>query len=133
MRGWASARCVRHSFMFENLGNYNVDYIVVATAAADVQRQRVLNRPGMTDEKFQSILQKQVPDEEKRQKADYLVHTDYSTYHEAKAQVAKVIESIIEKNPALWDQWKSGMHPVTRDGTVPFTFILNSILLHYVY
>lgn len=102
--------------LFESLSKYNVDYIMVATANAEVQRQRVLNRPGMTEEKFQAILQKQVPDSVKREKADFLVHTDYPTYFEAKAQVGKIIETIIERNPALWEQWKRGMHPVDPPG-----------------
>lgn len=119
--------------LFESLSSYNVDYIVVATANAEVQRKRVLERPGMTEDKFQAILQKQVPDAEKRDKADYLVHTDYPTFFEARAQVGKIIESIIEKNPTLWEQWKRGMHPVqeTGDKNVDF-FILalsSSVLL----
>ena len=94
--------------LFENIDKHKVDYIVVATASADVQYRRVLDRPGMTAEKFAAILQKQVPDEVKRKKADFLVHTDYEGYSEAKCQLAKAIESIIEKNPELWENWKSG-------------------------
>jgi len=94
--------------LFENIDKHKLDYIVVATANADVQYRRVLDRPGMTAEKFAAILKKQVPDAEKRQKADFLVHTDYEGYSEAKCQLAKIIESIIEKNPELWDNWKSG-------------------------
>lgn len=102
--------------LFENITKYSVDYIVVVTANPEVQRQRVLDRPGMTEEKFQAILQKQVPDSEKRLKADFLVHTDYPSFFEGKAQMAKIIQTIIEKNPALWEQWKRGMHPVSPPG-----------------
>jgi dephospho-CoA kinase len=104
--------------LFENITKYNVDYIVVATAAADVQRRRVLERPGMTEEKFQAILAKQVPDAAKRERADFLVHTDYEGYSEAKAQLGRIIEKIIEKNPMLWEEWKQcGLsEPVDDDG-----------------
>jgi len=93
--------------LFENMHKYQVDYIIVATAAEEVQRARVLQRPGMTVEKFEAILSKQVPDAEKRAQAHYLVHTDHS-YAEGKAQVAAILESIIDKHPALWEQWKNG-------------------------
>jgi dephospho-CoA kinase len=108
--------------LFENITKYNVDYIVVATAAADVQRRRVLERPGMTEEKFQAILAKQVPDAAKRERADFLVHTDYEGYSEAKAQLGRIIEKIIEKNPVLWEEWKqSGLsEPVDDDGKTVF-------------
>lgn len=96
--------------LFENANRYKVDYTIVVTAAAEVQRRRVLSRPGMTEEKFEAILAKQVPDAEKRARADFLIHTDYHGYSEAKSQLAKVLQMIIERNPELWEQWKaSGM------------------------
>ena len=48
--------------LLENIHMHSVDYIIVATAAASVQRSRVLNRIGMTEEKFESIILKQMPD-----------------------------------------------------------------------
>jgi dephospho-CoA kinase len=83
-----------------------VDYIVVASASAAVQRERCLQRPGMTEEKLAVILSKQLPDEEKRQRADYVINTDYKTTSEAKAQVTKVVESIIAAHPSRWQAWK---------------------------
>jgi dephospho-CoA kinase len=116
--------------LFENLTKYNVDYIVVATAAADVQRRRVLERSGMTAEKFDAILAKQVPDAVKRAGADFLVCTDYEGYTEAKAQLAKAIEQIIEKNPGLWEEWKQGgtRGPNDEDGTTLLPTKLNRAL-----
>ena len=102
--------------LFENLSKHTVDYIVVATANPEIQRRRVLERPGMTEEKFHSILQKQVPDEEKRKNADFLIHTDYEGFSEAKRQLANHIEAIIEKNPDLWETWKSGKQSATHNG-----------------
>lgn len=61
--------------LFETGGRDRVDKVVVVTAPADVQRERVLARPGMTLEKFEAILGKQVPDARKRERADYVVDT----------------------------------------------------------
>ena len=61
--------------LFETKGEGRCDAIVVATAAAAVQRARVLARPGMSGERLQQILAKQTPDSEKRRRAHFLVDT----------------------------------------------------------
>ncbi|TJV03347.1 MAG: dephospho-CoA kinase [Mesorhizobium sp.] len=61
--------------LFETGGRNRVDKVVVVTAPPEVQRQRVLARPGMTEEKLATILAKQVPDAEKRRLADFIIDT----------------------------------------------------------
>ncbi|MET0605269.1 MAG: dephospho-CoA kinase [Beijerinckiaceae bacterium] len=61
--------------LLETRGESRCDAVVVVTAPQDVQRARVLARPGMTEEKFRAILAKQMPDAEKRRRAHFLVDT----------------------------------------------------------
>ena len=84
--------------LFETDGRNRVDQVVVVTAPAEVQRERVLSRPGMTEEKFQNILAKQVPDEEKRRLADFVVDTGQDM-DAAREQVADIIEELTGKRP----------------------------------
>ena len=86
--------------LFETDGRNRVDQVVVVTAPPEVQRERVLSRPGMTEEKFQNILAKQVPDEEKRRLADFVVDTGQGM-DAAREQVAEIIEELTGKRPEI--------------------------------
>ena len=80
--------------LFETRGEGNVDAVVVVTAPPDVQRKRVMARPGMTKALFDMILSKQLPDAEKRKRADYIVETDKGL-EAARVQVANILEKIL--------------------------------------
>jgi len=83
--------------LFETGGRDRVDKVVVVTAPAEVERQRVLSRPGMTVEKFEAILAKQVPDATKRDLADYIVDTSQGM-EAARAAVAAIIADLRGKS-----------------------------------
>jgi len=63
--------------LFETGGEQRVDAVVVVTTTAEIQRQRILERPNMTDAKLDAILARQMPDAEKRQRAHFLVDTSH--------------------------------------------------------
>jgi dephospho-CoA kinase len=84
--------------LFETGGQERVDQVVVVTAEPEVQRDRVLSRPGMTKEKFLNILAKQVPDEEKRRQADFVIDTGLGM-EAARQAVADIIEELTGKRP----------------------------------
>jgi dephospho-CoA kinase len=79
--------------LFERGLRGEVDAVAVVTAPPDVQRARVLARPGMNSERLEQILALQVPDEEKRALADFLIDTD-RTLAETEMQVAGLVEKL---------------------------------------
>jgi len=79
--------------LFETGGRGRVDKVVVVTAPTEIQRQRVLARPGMTEEKLAAILAKQVPDAEKRRLADFVIDTGQGL-EAARAAVATIIAEL---------------------------------------
>lgn len=92
--------------LFENPGSVEIDYSIVVSASSNVQKERVLQRRGMSEEKFESILSKQMPDETKRKLADFVINTDSTDLTLAKSQVARVIETMIGNEPSRWTSWK---------------------------
>lgn len=79
--------------LFETGADAWLDKVVVVTAPAEVQRQRVLDRPGMTEAAFNAILAKQIPDREKRVRADFLIDTSKG-FEQACRDVGKVLEML---------------------------------------
>ncbi|MEE4013200.1 dephospho-CoA kinase [Roseibium sp. FZY0029] len=79
--------------LFETGGEARVDAVVVVTADADIQRDRVLARPGMTEDRFEAILAKQMPDAEKRRRAHFLVDTGKGL-GPAKRQVRAILKAL---------------------------------------
>lgn len=79
--------------LFETGGRDRVEKIVVVSAPADVQRERVLARPGMTEEKFDAIRARQTPDEEKRRLADYVIDTSQG-FDVTRARIRGIIEEL---------------------------------------
>jgi dephospho-CoA kinase len=79
--------------LFETGGDARCDAVVVVSAPPDVQRSRSFERPGMTEEKFAAILAKQLPDAEKRARADFVVDTS-TGFDAARAQVRDILARI---------------------------------------
>lgn len=82
--------------LYETGGEARVDVVVVVSAPYDIQKTRVLARPDMDEAKFAAIHAKQVADEEKRKRADFIVESDKGLDH-ARAQVAAIIEALKDR------------------------------------
>ncbi|PZQ79200.1 MAG: dephospho-CoA kinase [Ancylobacter novellus] len=76
--------------LYETGAEGRVDAVLVVTAPESVQRARVLARPGMTEDKFAAILSRQLPDSEKRRRADHVIDTGHGLAH-ARAEVAALL------------------------------------------
>lgn len=85
--------------LFETAGRDRVDRVVVVTADPDIQRERVLSRPGMTPERFEAIVSSQVPDADKRAAADYVIDTGLGMDH-ARRSVAAILADLAGEKPS---------------------------------
>ena len=83
--------------LFETGGHQGLDAVVVVSAPHHLQRQRVLERPGMTPERLDHLIGRQVPDAAKRERADFVVETGQGVDH-ARAQVRQILATV--KDPA---------------------------------
>ena len=82
--------------LFETGAETLVDAVLVVSAPADIQRARVLDRPGMTEAHFAQILSRQLPDAQKRARADYVIET--LTEESACAQVQSLVARLRAEN-----------------------------------
>ena len=88
--------------LFETGGGDRVDKVAVVSAPAEIQRQRVLARPGMTAERFETILARQVPDDEKRRLADYVIDSSRSL-DATRSRIAEIIAELTGERAARPD------------------------------
>jgi dephospho-CoA kinase len=79
--------------LFETAAESRCDAVVVVSAPADIQRARALDRPGMTEEKFATLLAKQMPDAQKRRRADFIVDSSQG-FDQTRAQIRDILQSV---------------------------------------
>jgi dephospho-CoA kinase len=84
--------------LFETGAEERVDAVVVVSAPSEVQRERVLQRSGMTAEKFDALLAAQVPDAEKRRRADFVVDTS-GGFAATRAQLRDILDAVRKMSP----------------------------------
>jgi len=101
-RNGASIVVLDVPLLFETKGERGCDAVVVVSAPADVQRRRALERPGMSEEKLAAILSRQVPDAEKRRRADFVVDSSQSFDH-ARAQVRDILSAVAKMRNSAAD------------------------------
>jgi dephospho-CoA kinase len=92
-RNGASVAVLDVPLLYETGGDARCDAVVVVSAPADLQRARAFERPGMTADKLAAILAKQMPDAEKRARADFVVDTSQGFDH-ARAQVREILSQV---------------------------------------
>src|SRR6185437_4602535 len=92
-RSGAAVAVVDVPLLYETGGEARVDAVVVVTTSAEVQRQRILARDNMTDEKLDAILARQMPDAEKRKRADFVVDTSHGL-DPVRAQIRDIVEQV---------------------------------------
>lgn len=86
--------------LFETNRQNELDFVVVVTTSSDIQKQRAMARPGMTREKLDMILKRQMPDNEKRKRAKFVVDTSVSI-QDACEQVKEIMKRLDGSNPNL--------------------------------
>jgi dephospho-CoA kinase len=91
--------------LFETGANVLMDVTIVLSASPNVQASRVLQRPGMTPEKLEAIRARQMPDAEKRARADFVVDTGVP-WEETREEVDKLLESLKNRHGTAMERWR---------------------------
>ena len=84
--------------LFETGGEKRVDAVVVVTTTPEIQRERILARPNMTDEKLDAILARQMPDAEKRKRAHFVVDTSHGL-DPVRARIRDILDEAAKMTP----------------------------------
>ena len=93
--------------LFETGADDWVDVTIVVSAPPEIQRQRVLARPGMSEKKLERLLANQLPDKKKRARADFVVDTS-GPIEETGAVIDSIIESLRGRNGEAFSRWETG-------------------------
>jgi dephospho-CoA kinase len=90
--------------LFETAPNALFDAVIVVSASPGVQRARLMARPGMTDEKIDALIARQLPDADKRAKADFVVDTG-APLEDTYRQIDAVLREILKRPPLAYQRW----------------------------
>jgi dephospho-CoA kinase len=97
-RSGAPVAVIDIPLLFETGGEKRVDAVVVVTTTAELQRERILSRPNMSEEKLQAILARQVPDAEKRRRAHFVVDTSHGL-DPVRARIRDILDQAAKMQP----------------------------------
>jgi dephospho-CoA kinase len=97
-RSGAPVAVIDIPLLFETGGDKRVDSVVVVTTTPELQRERILSRPGMTEEKLQAILARQMPDAEKRARAHFVVDTSHGL-DPVRARIRDILDQAARMQP----------------------------------
>ncbi len=90
--------------LFETAPHALFDAIIVVSAPQEAQRARLMRRPGMTEEKLDALIARQLPDADKRAKADFVVDTGGSL-EDTHRQIDAVVREIMKRPPLAYQRW----------------------------
>jgi dephospho-CoA kinase len=97
-RSGAPVAVIDIPLLFETGGEKRVDAVVVVTTTPELQRERILSRPNMSEEKLQAILARQVPDAEKRRRAHFVVDTSHGL-DPVRARIRDILDQAAKMQP----------------------------------
>lgn len=93
--------------LFETGADQFMDLVIVVSAPPDVQRARALKRSNMNEQKFEKLLANQMPDEEKRRRADYIINTG-TTEAETQGQISALLPELLSAHQSeAYEKWKT--------------------------